>query len=81
MSGSPVIMRTKTHYVSTSGETTAHHNATRWIGIYSSRPTLAPGENAGEEDRRAEVGYFYKNGCVIQTIEQGIGGPDFGALP
>lgn len=81
MSGSPVIMRAKTHYVSTGGQTVADHNATRWIGIYSSRPTLAPGANVGEEDKRAEVGYFFKNGCVIETIEHGIRGPDFGAMP
>lgn len=44
MSGSPVIMRSKTHYLSESGEIKECPNATRFIGVYASRPAFA---NAG----------------------------------
>jgi hypothetical protein len=40
MSGSPVVMRAKTHYVAEGGEIKTQINATRWIGIYASRPAL-----------------------------------------
>ena len=80
MSGGPVLMRERTHYVSETGEIKACVNATRWIGVYASRPAIPVVENAIEDDRRAEVGYYYKSGSVHETIVQGIRGPDFGAL-
>jgi len=76
MSGGPVIMRAKTHYLDESGEVVESANATRWIGVYASRPNMAPSANSLEEDRRAEVGYFYKNGWVAEIITSGIRGPD-----
>ena len=81
MSGAPVFMRAKTHYVSENGEIKAHVNATRLIGIYASRPNLKSQGDDVEEDRRAEVGYVYKSGHIHDTIVNGIRGPDFGCLP
>ena len=81
MSGAPVIMREKTHYISEDGEIKSWKNATRWIGIYSSRPNVKSVPGEVEEDRRAEVGYFYKMRCVHETIMNGIRGMDFGCLP
>jgi Trypsin-like peptidase domain len=81
MSGGPVIMRAKTHYVSESGQITAHINATRWIGINASRPDLPAASGANDDDRRAEIGFFYKAGSVIEVIREGVRGPDFGSLP
>lgn len=81
MSGAPVIMRAKTHYLDDSGKVIKSANATRWIGIYASRPNIAPGGNALDEDRRAEVGYFYKNGWVAEIIMAGVRGPDFNMMP
>jgi hypothetical protein len=82
MSGAPVIMREKTHYLAESGEIRQHANATRWIGIYASRPNI-PTTQGGQpdEDRRAEIGYMYKSGAVQRTITDGIRGPHFGELP
>jgi hypothetical protein len=84
MSGSPVIMREKTHYVSESGQVMQHVNASRFIGVYSSRPAFA-GKSAsaidGIEDRRTELGYVYKAGCIEQIIREGIPGPEYGVLP
>lgn len=40
MSGSPVIMRCQTHYLSEDGSVKEFVNATRFIGIYSSRPNI-----------------------------------------
>jgi hypothetical protein len=81
MSGAPVIMRERTHYFAEDGQIKAHANATRWIGIYASRPNIAAGAAGNDEDRRAEVGYFYKMGCVHETITRGVRGPDFGDTP
>jgi hypothetical protein len=81
MSGSPVIMREKTHYLSESGHIKKLANATRWIGIYASRPNIHNASNLIEEDRRAEVGYFYKASCVYQSIVNGIRAPSFGDVP
>jgi hypothetical protein len=82
MSGSPVFMRAKTHYVTEAGKVRAHPNATRFIGIYSSRPNFLPltGDD-GRDDWRAEVGYFYKTSYIADTIVNGIQGPSFGCLP
>ena len=71
MSGGPVIMRAKTHYLDESGKVVEFANATRWIGVYASRPNIAPSANALEDDRRAEVGYFYKGGWVAEIITSG----------
>lgn len=81
MSGSPVIMRQKTHYLSEQGEIISHANATRFIGIYASRPDIPTASGLDDEDRRAEIGYFYKSGCVNETILNGIPGPHYGELP
>jgi hypothetical protein len=81
MSGSPVVMRAKTHYIAESGEIKTQANATRWLGIYASRPALPPVVTIADEDRRAEVGFFYKMGCVHEAIEKGVRGPAFGELP
>jgi hypothetical protein len=81
MSGAPVIMREKTHYLTENGEIIQHANATRWIGIYASRPNILIGPALSDEDRRPEIGYFYKSGAVQKTITDGIRGPNFGELP
>ena len=81
MSGGPVIMRAKTHYVNETGQIIERANATRWIGVYASRPDLPVAPGVVEDDRRAEVGFFYKSGSVAEAITQGIRGPDFGSLP
>ena len=36
--------------------------------VYASRPNIAGPVNALEDDRRAEVGYFYKNGWIAEII-------------
>lgn len=51
MSGSPVIMREKTHYVDESGTVRQKANASRFIGVYASRP--APVATASNEVRRS----------------------------
>jgi hypothetical protein len=81
MSGSPVIMREKTHYLSERGKIVKYANATRLIGVYSSRPEIAPRADLDDEDRRAEIGYFYKSGCIHETIVNGVRGPSYGELP
>jgi hypothetical protein len=83
MSGSPVILRQKTHYVSESGEIKQHANASRILGVYSSRPKFNLTSSAvdGLEDTRAELGYVYKAGLIEQIILDGIPGPDYGHLP
>lgn len=81
MSGAPVIMREKTHYVAEDRQIKTYLNATRWIGIYASRPNIPRIVGEFEEDRRAEVGYFYKMRCVHDTVVDGIRGPDFGSWP
>ena len=81
MSGAPVIMREKTHYIADNGEIKCHINATRFIGIYASRPNIPVITDINDEDRRAEVGYFYKSGFITDAIVRGIRGPNFGDLP
>ncbi len=85
MSGSPVILRQKTHYVSESGAVVEKPNASRILGVYSSRPNFTPTGAAqaidGFEDKRAEVGYMVKSGYIQQIIEEGICGPRYGELP
>jgi len=81
MSGAPVVMREKTHYLSESGIIVQHPNATRFIGVYASRPKIVGfEEHQHESDRRAEVGYFYKSGSVDEIIRHGIPGPPITVL-
>lgn len=80
MSGSPVIMRYKTHYLSETGKIISHPNATRFIGVYSSRPAPA-NEIKDCEDKRQELGYVFKSGFIPEIIEHGIRGPSFGEKP
>jgi hypothetical protein len=68
MSGSPVVMRAKTHYISENGSIKAYPNATRLIGVYASRPILG----------KAEIGYVYKSGLIEEVIKDGSRGPDWG---
>jgi len=75
MSGSPVIMRAKTHYVDEDGQVKLCVNATRWLGIYASRPSLPSMSDATYEDSRPEVGYFFKGACVADVITSGLPGP------
>jgi hypothetical protein len=82
MSGAPVIMREKTHYLAEDGKIKRCANATRWIGIYASRPNISmTPDSYSDEDRRAEVGYMYKSGAVQSVVTAGIRGPNFGELP
>jgi hypothetical protein len=81
MSGSPVFLREKTHYISEKGEIVSTTNASRWIGIYSSRPDLKAVQMTLDEDRRAEVGFFLKSAFAETVITGGIRGPNFGELP
>jgi hypothetical protein len=81
MSGAPVIMREKTHYLAENGAIVRHANATRFIGIYASRPRLSLPSGMDETDSRAEIGFFYKSSCVEATITQGLRGPRHGELP
>lgn len=89
MSGSPVIMRASTHYLSESGEVKSHPGAARFIGVYASRPPpslprgISPqvANYLNTADGRHELGYVYKSGLVGQIILSGIRGPDFGELP
>jgi hypothetical protein len=83
MSGSPVILREKTHYISESGEIRQHMNASRFLGVYSSRPSFRAKTSPidGLEDVRTELGYVYKAGCIEQIVRDGIPGPDYGQLP
>ena len=81
MSGAPVIMRERTHYVSEQQIIEEHIDATRFLGIYASRPNIAVSPALGEEDRRAEIGFFFKASCVLETVQNGIRGPKFGEMP
>jgi hypothetical protein len=81
MSGSPVFMREKTHYLAENGEIKRCANATRFIGIYASRPNIPVSELLIDEDRRAEIGYFYKSGAIDETIRKGVRGPNLGECP
>jgi Trypsin-like peptidase domain len=84
MSGSPVVLREKTHYVSEGGEIVQHANASRFIGVYSSRPAFGVRSSSpidGLDDLRTELGYVYKSGCIEQIAREGIPGPEYGILP
>jgi hypothetical protein len=80
MSGAPVVMRAKTHYIAESGEIKTQINATRWLGIYASRPALPAAIPLIDEDRRAEVGFLYKMGCVHDAIVKGVRGLPYGVI-
>lgn len=79
MSGSPVIMRSKTHYISESDEIICQKNATRFIGVYASRPGLK--ENSEKISERHELGYVYKSGLILEIIINGIQGSKYGEKP
>jgi hypothetical protein len=81
MSGSPVIMREKTHYLAETGDIKRHPNATRFIGIYASRPRMSLPAGMDEADGNPEIGFFYKSSCVEKTLAEGIRGPRHGELP
>lgn len=81
MSGAPVIMRETTHYITETGGIKRGVNATRFIGVYASRPNIPVAADLNDEDRRAEVGFYYKSGTVNEIIANGVRGPNFGELP
>lgn len=68
MSGSPVVLRAATHYVSEGGALILAPGATRWIGVYASRPTFSTTEGGQEREVQAEIGYFVKSGAVAATL-------------
>ena len=45
------------------------------------KPNISGPVKALEDDRRIEVGYFYKNGWAAEIIATGTRGPDLGSLP
>lgn len=84
MSGSPVIMREKTHYLDESGEIRAKANASRFIGVYASRPQPTPNATLEEGETGLsshEIGYVFKSGCVHEVIATGIKGGIYGEEP
>jgi hypothetical protein len=84
MSGSPVILREKTHYISENNVLVQHHNASRFLGVYSSRPVFEATSRSsleGLDDFRTELGYVYKSGVMVQAMSEGIRGPNYGELP
>jgi hypothetical protein len=84
MSGSPVVMRYKTHYVTESGELQACVNATRFVGVYASRPPPMRQPTGDEMEvglASHEIAYIFKSGCVSDVITKGVKGPRFGELP
>jgi hypothetical protein len=81
MSGSPVIMRYKTHYLSENGQIKMKGNASRFIGVYASRPS--PGREPTHDERETglsshEIAYVFKSGCVQAIITRGVRGPNHG---
>lgn len=84
MSGAPVIMRYKTHYLTESGQIKAKSNASRFIGVYASRPAPS-GEPTSDELESGlashEIAYVFKSGCVLNAIQNGVLGPKYGELP
>jgi len=84
MSGAPVVMREKTHYVTETGKIHQQVNATRFIGVYASRPVIVsevPGEDPRVIENNAEIGYVYKSQSVHEIIEFGIKGANYGEVP
>lgn len=84
MSGAPVIMREKTHYLAESGVVKQKANASRFVGVYASRPALV--SNSAIEEVEAslashEVGYVFKSGCVHEVIVAGLRARRYGELP
>jgi hypothetical protein len=81
MSGSPVIMRYKTHYLGEDGQIKMKANASRFIGVYASRPP--PGREPTYDEMEAglsshEIAYVFKSGCVQETITHGVRGSKSG---
>lgn len=70
MSGSPVVLRAATHFLSESGEVRQAPGAMRFLGVYSSRPAFEEPGGAGPlgSEVTAEIGYFIKSGYVTDTM-------------
>jgi hypothetical protein len=83
MSGSPVVMREKTHYLTDTGEIKSVPNATRFIGVYSSRPGIDDVAATLRDDsrERAEIGYVYKSGALDELLRAQHPGLKLGELP
>ncbi|HWL19178.1 MAG TPA: hypothetical protein VNS33_05895 [Bradyrhizobium sp.] len=83
MSGAPVIMRAKTHYLTAGGEIKQHTNATRFIEVYASRPGVDDVAAQLREDarERAEIGVAFKSGAAIEVLQAGTQGPRYGEMP
>lgn len=78
MSGSPVVARAYTHYLTESGEVKCSPHASRFIGIYASRPDI---QGADERESSAEIGYVYKSGCIGEILQGLTLGPDVDTYP
>lgn len=83
MSGAPVIMRAKTHYLTEGGEIKQHANASRFVGVYASRPGVDDVAASLRTDsrERAEIGVVFKSGAAIEVLQGEIRGPRYGELP
>lgn len=84
MSGAPVLMRYKTHYITEDGTIKEKKNATRYIGVYASRPAPVRSESIIEEEAgftSHEIGYVYKSGCMDEVVRSGIRGGRYGDIP
>lgn len=83
MSGSPVVMRERTSYIAEDGAIRPVANASRFLGVYSSRPALPKTTSSidGIDDFRTELGYVYKSGRLVELVRDGIRGPRYGELP
>lgn len=83
MSGAPVIMRAKTHYLAEGGEIKQHANATRFIGVYASRPGIdnVAAQLREDERERAEIGVVFKSGATIEVLQGETRGPRYGEMP
>ena len=78
MSGSPVIARANTHYLAESGEVICRPHASRFIGVYASRPDI---QNSDAKEQSAEIGYVYKPKYIYEILENLMLGPDFNTYP
>jgi hypothetical protein len=76
MSGSPVILRAKTHYLAESGRVIEKPGAMRFIGVYAGRPSRTA--DAGET---TEIGFVYKSGALAEIIQKGVPGLRAGEVP
>jgi hypothetical protein len=83
MSGSPVLVRGQTHYVSEDGSIKKKVRATRLVGVYASRPIFQSSSSKEEpkSDETVEIGYVYKSGVINEIIVGNQRGPDYGCAP